>query len=158
MDVLCGVSSFSHDTKLIALPRACEWYQPSVQMRGNLPWNPASIHHAAYLGDLSSCRVMRRSPSPPKKRRLFVGLLLDVQTHLNRSITVPTNNPTQNDDMNSQRHSWRDPISLSPEHACGNHGQNSQRKRPAQASLTAEGFVFLVDFQTSCTRLEKSRK
>ena len=64
-------------------------------------------------------KVMRTSPSPPKKSMLCFAAFFDVQTNLDRSITVL---PTKS--LKAER---RDDFSKTVQKACGNQSVNSQR-------------------------------
>ena len=88
----------------------------------------------------------------PKKKRRVLFLLLIWRSNKPRSFhhSAANNNSTQNDDKTSHR--W-DPTSL-----CAERVRKHPTQEPTQASLTADEFVVLVDFQNLFARFEIFRK
>ena len=105
----------------------------------------AETSHASNISLRRSGFTLRMSPDPKKRHVLFLLLFLTFK----QTSIAPSQCSTENDEITYQKRSWWDPTSSRAEPV-----RDPKPKQPTeeitQVSLTAEGYVVRVDFQTFC--------
>ena len=133
----------------------------SCSLLSECHWRPLPVPgwtHTSCCFPAIKLRGHENISSPKKSRFAWKSsfLLTFKQTPIPPSQCCQQNNSTPKDEIASQRHSWWDPTALCAERVREQRPKQPTQK-PTQACLTAEMFVILVDFQTSCARLENAR-